>query len=265
MIRGQVCRNDGLEDSDMEKDEVFGAKTKVLNRDVIKYIAMITMMLNHIAHMFLAPETVLYEVFEDVGYFTAPVMCFFLVEGYSYTRSKINYGLRLLLFALISQIPFKLAFYFGSFNMIYTLLCCFLILAAMDKIENRLLRIIVCTLLVFATAVGDWPLIAPIYTILFYCSKGNGKKNALSFLAAYAMFVPFNAQNYVYGVPGDRTLYVIGHTLLSGAGILAAAVMILFFYNGKRAEHGRNFSKWFFYIFYPAHLMVLYLIKVYII
>ncbi len=50
------------------------------NRDVIKYIAMVTMLLNHIAHVFLTRGTVLHEVFEDVGYFTAPVMCYFLVE-----------------------------------------------------------------------------------------------------------------------------------------------------------------------------------------
>nr|WP_294458208.1 TraX family protein [uncultured Fournierella sp.] len=37
--------------------------------------------------------------------------------------------------------------------------------------------------------------------------------------------------------------------------------MILLFYNGKRAEHGRSFWKWFFYLFYPAHLAVLAVIK----
>ena len=249
----------------MEKSGVSGAKAKVLNRDFIKFIAMITMLLNHIANMFLAPGTLLYEVFEDVGYFTAPVMCFFLVEGYDYTRSKRRYGLRLFLFALISQIPFDLAFHFDGLNMIYTLLCCFLILVVMDKIKNCLVRIIVCTLLVLATVVGDWPLLAPIYTILLYNGRGNRKKMAISYGIAYAVFLLLNAQNYIYGVPSDWTLYAIGHTLLSGAGILVAAVVLLVFYNGKRAEHGQNFSKWFFYIFYPVHLLVLYLIKVYII
>ena len=56
---------------------------QVLNRDVIKYIAMLTMLLNHIAHVFLIRGTLLHEIFEDVGYFTAPVMCYFLVEGYA--------------------------------------------------------------------------------------------------------------------------------------------------------------------------------------
>ena len=86
---------------------------RILNRDVIKYIAMFTMLLNHISHMFLAEGSMTAFVFEYAGYFTAPTMCYFLVEGYAYTRSKKRYGLRLLAFALLSQIPYMLAFQIG--------------------------------------------------------------------------------------------------------------------------------------------------------
>ena len=55
-------------------------KGKGLNRDVIKYIAMFTMLLNHIANIFLTPGTPLFTLLVDIGYFTAPVMCYFLVE-----------------------------------------------------------------------------------------------------------------------------------------------------------------------------------------
>ncbi len=102
-----------------------------MNRDQIKYAAMFTMLLNHIANIFLEPGTFLFEVMVDVGYFTAITMCYFLVEGYGYTRSKEKYGKRLLLFALISEIPFCLAFTeegtisFVSMNMLFTLFLCF--------------------------------------------------------------------------------------------------------------------------------------------
>ena len=72
-----------------------------MNRDTIKYIAMITMLLNHVSFIFLEPGTVLAEILTAVGYFTAPVMCYFLVEGMTYTRSPKKYGQRLLLKSLI--------------------------------------------------------------------------------------------------------------------------------------------------------------------
>ena len=73
----------------------------MLNRDQIKYIAVILMALNHIANIFLKEGTVPFLLLRNLGYFTAPVMCYFLVEGYYYTHSRKQYGQRLLLFALL--------------------------------------------------------------------------------------------------------------------------------------------------------------------
>ena len=70
----------------MKSEQSYG-----FNRDTIKYIAMFTMLLNHISSIFLDHGTFLAELFQAVGYFTAPVMCWFLVEGYQYTRSKTQW------------------------------------------------------------------------------------------------------------------------------------------------------------------------------
>ena len=144
-----------------------------MNRDQIKYVAMFTMLLNHIANIFLEPGTFLFEVMVDVGYFTAITMCYFLVEGYGYTRSKEKYGKRLLLFALISEIPFCLAFTeegtisFVSMNMLFTLFLCFLILYAMEKIPSGTRQTLCILGLVFASAYSDWAFLAPIFTYWF--------------------------------------------------------------------------------------------------
>ena len=63
-------------------------KYKILNRDAIKYIAMFLMLLNHISTIFMKSGKLWSELFIDLGYFTAIVMCYFLVEGYQYTHSK---------------------------------------------------------------------------------------------------------------------------------------------------------------------------------
>ena len=237
-------------------------RLQVLNRDAIKYIAMFAMLLNHIAHIFLERGTPLYEIFQDIGFFTAPVMCFFLVEGYTYTRSKRGYGLRLLVFAVLSQIPFQLAFGYSTLNMIYTLLCCFLILVVMEKVSNPLLCRGLLLMLILATTGGDWPVAAPILTILLAIDWGDRRKMAVNYGVVYLLFAILNVQSYMNGETGDWTLYAVTHALVSGLGILAAAVATLVLYNGERAKHGRTFSKWFFYVFYPGHLLILYLIKI---
>lgn len=232
-----------------------------MNRDIIKYIAMVTMLLNHIAHVFLVQGTILYEVLEDIGYFTAPVMCYFLAEGYVYTRSKLKYGFRLALFAAVSQIPFQLAFGYQSLNMIFTLLCCFLILVVVDHVESPPLRMGLVMLLTLATVYSDWGVVAPLFTIFFFNAEGDRKQTARGFGVCYVIFVLLNVQNYMNGQPGNWTAYAVSHAMLSGLGIIVAGITVLFFYNGKRMERGKNFSKWFFYLFYPVHLLVLYLIK----
>lgn len=234
---------------------------QVLNRDAIKYFAMFTMLLNHIAQVFLTSVTPLCFILEDIGYFTAPVMCYFLVEGYHYTRSKANYGRRLFLFAVLSQGPYYLAFHYSNLNMPFTLFCCFLILVVLERVENLLLQKILCILLVLATVISDWALIAPLLTILLAKNWGDKRRMWVSYLEI-ALF--FAVLNFLSNQMQRQMLSAGGvcDALCSGIGILAAAAAVLFFYNGERAQKGRNFAKWFFYIFYPSHLLVLYMIKI---
>ncbi len=237
---------------------------RILNRDVIKYIAMFTMLLNHISHMFLAEGSMTAFVFEYAGYFTAPTMCYFLVEGYAYTRSKKRYGLRLLGFALLSQIPYMLAFRFGNLNMLYTLLCCFLILVVREKAPGWGLATTLSICLTLATVVGDWALIAPVFTIMFYDSRGERRRIIRGYIVGYAFFAFMMIQTYLFAPFYTFTVpEAIACGLLSGAGVVVSAIVVLFLYNGKRAKRGRTFSKWFFYLFYPGHLLVLYFIKMY--
>ena len=107
-----------------------------MSRDTIKYIAMLTMLINHIANVFLPAGMWYTNLCLYIGYFTAVTMCYFLVEGYGYTRSKRKYAGRLLGFAVLAQLPYQLAFPengiagFVQFNMLFTLLLCFLVLLA---------------------------------------------------------------------------------------------------------------------------------------
>lgn len=232
---------------------------------MIKYMAMFAMLLNHISNVFMTPGSFLAELFLDIGYFTAITMCYFLVEGYGYTRSKKKYALRLLLFALISEIPYCLAFTeegileFYGLNMMFTLLICFLILLVRERVGNPALRIVCIGGLLVISLVCDWALLAPVFTILFDRAKGDEKRTGNAFLISMLWFGAMNYAGFVdlYGV--EKSLIC---ALGSMGGIALSAIVILYFYNGKRAKKGRNFSKWFFYWFYPVHLLILGLLRI---
>ena len=160
----------------------------------------------------------------------------------------------MIIFAVLSQIPFYVVFHNKTLNVIFTLFCCFLILVVRERIFNVNLKWILIFVLVIATVYGDWPLIAPAYTLMFVSNKGNIRNMKLSYLAAFLMFALIDLINEFtkYTLPAAVLV-----SLLKGISILLSGVVILYVYNGKRAEHGQTFSKWFFYLYYPVHLLVI--------
>ena len=236
-------------------------KGKVLNRDVVKYIAMFTMLMNHIANIFLTPGSLLFEILVDVGYFTAPVMCYFLVEGYHYTHSKKRYAERLAVFALVSEIPFCLAFSNGEriisfcgFNMIFTLLLCFGILYVRENVRDRILAGALTAVLFLISLFSDWALIAPLFTLLFARADGDSRKVRSAFLIGAAAFAFLS---FSPGASTAQTVQSLIYAVLSASGILAAGITVVCFYNGKRMERGS-------YLFYPVHLLILGMIRIFV-
>ncbi len=242
-------------------------KYRILNRDVIKYIAMLTMLLNHIATIFMETGTFWSEFFLDIGYFTAITMCYFLVEGFRHTRSKKKYGIRLAVFALISEIPYCLAFTedgileFYGLNMMFTLLICFLILLAVERIANRAARDAAVAGLTLLSLISDWALLAPVFTLLFLWAEGSRERTKAAFVFSTLLFGMFNFLGGVGRFPvGTNILYTLG----SMAGIALAGIVIVCLYNGRRMKAGKNFSKWFFYFFYPLHLLLLGMLRIFL-
>ncbi|WP_373212236.1 TraX family protein [Ruminococcus sp. 5_1_39BFAA] len=241
---------------------------RILTRDTIKLIAILTMVLNHFAGCFWEPEQPFYHVFIYIGHFTAVTMCCFLVEGYHHTRSKKKYGTRLLVFALLSQLPFDLAFSRGKIpefqrlNMIFTLFICFLVLVAMEYIRDRNLKILAVFTLTVVSSWSDWGILAPLFVIIFEKSYGSRRKTAEGFvLAALLDWLVTFASEISYGIPGKAGSGALT-ALADCAGILAAGAVMVLLYNGKKSERGGEISKWFFYLFYPLHLLLFGLIRI---
>lgn len=236
-----------------------------LTRETIKYIAMFTMLLNHISFIFMESGKFWAEVFIDIGYFTAGVMCYFLVEGFRYTHSRKRYAMRLFLFAVISEIPYCLAFDYSltlsafRANMIFTLFLCFLILCVKEYVKMKEWQNSLILLLGMVSVISDWALMAPVFTLLFSWAGEERRKKKTAFVMSASVYGAFSFFGGLGRFPLGRNLvYMLG----SMTGIVLSGVVILYFYNGKQTKRGRKFSKWFFYLFYPVHLLILGVIRI---
>lgn len=234
-------------------------KMKRLNRDAVKYIAIFAMLLDHIAWLFLPSSSATAQIFHTVGRTTAPIMCFFLAEGYYYTKSKKKYAERLFIFALVSQIPWWLMHGGAislSFNMIFTLFFALLAVHVEAKTENKLEKFILIAILTALTYFCDWRFFAILWCVGFYRYREDEKKK-------YLWFTVVSICYFAYTVYRNYTVSDIGiyHSVISSLFTFGTflSIPVLLCYNGQKGK--TKWGKWVFYLFYPLHIMVLVLIQ----
>lgn len=227
------------------------------SKQQLQHVAVFAMLLNHVRHLVFPPGSVCGFVFENIGYFTAPVMCWFLVQGFHRTRSHKQYFLRLLFFAVLSQGVYSM--YFGPpyrLNMLFTLCICFLILVVRSSGLDYGMKLFLQVLAVVCTSFCDWPYIAAIAVVLFDMAfrKGTRPFVRMAFLAVAflsAVFLGLGCES-VYFSPGLR--FAAGF-----AGPAMAGVCIVRFLDaGKPAGCT---PRLYFYWFYPVHLSVLLVLR----
>jgi hypothetical protein len=231
-------------------------KTKGLTSNSLKLIAIAAMLIDHIAWGFLPFGSVLAQVMHIIGRITAPIMFFFIAEGYYRTRNIKKYAIRLGIFALISYLPYVIfqahswppdARYWGDLNVIYTLFLSLLALWAWDKIENEALRILTVVGLCILSIPGDWTFFGVLYTLAFGIHHGDFKEQAKWFSIITIIMV-------ILASIADTANHFVFYKDFFQLGVLLA-LPLLSMYNGERG--GGKYGKWIFYIFYPAHLLIL--------
>lgn len=200
----------------------------------LKWIAMISMLIDHMGAV-LYPQHIIFRI---IGRIAFPIFCFLLVEGAVHTHNIRNYEKRLLLFALLSEIPFDLAFY-GTLslqhqNVFFTLLGGLIMLDVLKKQKGMVYEIL---------AVAGAMLAAEVL------SSDYGAGGIIIILCFYGLYKRKLGKQIAFA--GINYLYYGG--VVQGYAGLAAIPMLL--YNGKR---GRE-MKYIFYVFYPLHLLILYL------
>ena len=211
----------------------------------LKVLAIIGMTCNHAAVIFGAILPFPLEcALMGAGGLTFPIMAFLLAEGYRCTSHVGRYALRLAVFACIAQLPFQL-FLASSGNVLFTLLIGLGVLYARDRLHHRALFWAAAVLGMLISFFCDWGLIG-IAMILI-----NGilpqRKAALCSSAFPCVVV---------GLPALLSLLTGTFALLPNllyALMCALAGFVLLGYRGRRGAP----LKWFFYAYYPAHIVVL--------
>ena len=241
------------------------------NGTQLKSFAIFAMLLDHIALVLLGVLTMplikgvgytqgflnadltgkliiaLYYGFRSIGRMAFPIFCFLIAEGVKHTKNRFKYLLRLFVFALLSEIPFDLAiyhkwFYLGKQNVFFTLLGGALLICIIEWLYSRFNRNKILPFVLSVVAAF----------VLLFCI--NSLRTDYSYKGALLVLMLYLFGEYkAFGVLSGALLLSTKRALLS--------FIPLYFYNGERGRCSK-LLQYGFYAFYPAHLTLLYLIRV---
>lgn len=240
--------------------------------NVLKWVAIAAMLIDHTAAVMggLFPFS-WYDPMRNVGRMAFPIFAYGIAQGCVYTHSARRYLGRLLLFAVLSEIPYRLALEagsrsFGLHNVFFTLFagaaCCQIVKFCKSKGKHWAWAAVVpvgaivllCEIL--GTDYGGFGVLCVLLPYLFWESK-PARIIALGSVVAFLYVVVSHFQGFSYPLWWMENPSALGGMLrqtlfaLAGVGLIAL-------YNG---QPGSKKGKWFFYVFYPAHLLALWLLR----
>lgn len=259
-----------------------------LSQEGLKFIALVAMVIDHFAWKFVHMGSIQSDLMHFIGRLTMPIMCYFIAEGFYKTKNLYKYALRLFIFAVISHFPFQyykwgeiplfhpnkknyffpLAFIYTS--VIYTLFMGLLALIVVKKLKvNFLIKVILLICIYSLTLYCDYEFTGVLWVLAFGVFHDDRYGLVTSFLLVTSFFIFKNGF--------DNISWFIYGTYLP--------ILLILLYNGKknnRLENNngkqiekpgeivpednlkiRKFNplKWFFYIFYPGHILLLGILK----
>lgn len=224
----------------------------IFSTAALKYIAMITMTIDHIGYLILynlSGESLSYDISRYIGRTAFPIFAFLIAQGFVKTSNKMKYFTRLLIFAIISEPFFNYSFSGGKWfypeyqNVIITLLLGYISVAAVNKSNetNKWYIMLISPLCMFLAEIlkSDYGAQGVILVTIMYLAINNVKYvKECSVLSTIAVF------NQISFIKDVRLPYWV------------PAAIPLYLYNGEKGEY----PKYLFYVYYPLHLMVLHVV-----
>ena len=226
---------------------------KLLSGAQLKYIAFLSMLIDHVNKALIYPILdggLLLEIsdfFDVIGRIAFPLFAFFIVEGFFKTKSRKKYLANLLIFAVISEIPFDMFFSRTFFNtrannVLFTLALSLITIWIIDILKSKL---------------KNKP------SILWYFSS------VVLILISSFISMQFGLDYEHYSVIGVYLFYIFYNNLVIGCALgyltlIKTLWSILGFglvltYNGERGNQNKIINYWF----YPVHLLILGILRMY--
>lgn len=242
----------------------FYQKTRILNGNFLKIFAALTMLVDHIG-MILFPQI---KIFRILGRLAFPIFAFMISEGFKYTKNKARYFLTISILGIFFQLVYSIVTKSFVLNILLTFSVSIILLITLqeykrvlfckkstkrDKIQATFLFIITYLLFFilnehFIFDYGVFGCLLPVFASLFNpidikILQETKVKNTIKLLN----LIPFSIGLIILSFAYNNSQFF---SLLS--------LFPLFLYSGNR---GKIKMKYFFYIFYPLHFVMLYLIS----
>ena len=229
---------------------------KLLNNTQIKYLAAFFMLLDHLALIVLPEQNLIYFFLRSIGRLAAPIFFWGISEGAWHTKNEKKYLVKILIFALAFQLIYmqvlgesiNLINIFLSYKNIFFTLALGLaaIIVIKKNSESKVLMLISILLFPILGQIinVDYGWYGVLTIIFFYIFRKDNLKLIIAIILS-------NAGHFFFNI-GKLPLIWNSIQLLS-----ILSLFIIFLYNGERGKG----SKYFFYVFYPAHLIILYAIS----
>lgn len=232
----------------------------------LKLLACVTMLIDHTGAIFF-PEIMFFRIIGRVAF---PIYAFLITEGYSRTKNIKRYMFRLFILAIISQIPYMLAFETKGLNVFFTLLSGIFIMIIIDKkvhyyklkhdikiskevfdISIYIIKfvIILGILYILEKFQSDYAIYGVCIILCFKMFKENFKKLTLSMIGL----------NFLYTIPYLK-YFMEPFGVNFRVFLQATCINSLFFIYHYNGSEGKK-VQFLFYGFYPVHLLVLVFIR----
>ena len=290
-VAGSVYPKGSMKGEGMEKAQncLKGTEKNGVSGAVLKWLAIVTMLIDHFgAAVFIiytshvhnplggiSHADTIYMVMRGIGRTAFPIFCFLLVEGFGHTGHLARYTIRMFVFCLLSEIPFDLAIRgkwmdVESQNVYWTLLLGLLAMTVLERLEkkhqgkpetereeteNGSLK---------EECVNDRE--SALWCNPVFYAGARVAVSAFFMGIAWVLRTDYDFKGValiliLYFLRYDRNLQLVtGYLAMLWEAWCFPGFLFMYFYNGKR---GRQ-PKYFFYLFYPCHLILLYLLRIYL-